>query len=294
MSLVERALKKMQADARPASRQVFGKVVSSIPVSDVAPAAASPVRLVTIDQSALRAAGLLPPEHQKRQLANQYRQIKRPLVASALGRGRPRLQDGQLIMIASAMPGEGKTFTSINLAFSMANEKDVQVVLVDADVAKPQVSRMFGIAAERGLQDAISDPNVDIESLVLATDIPNLCVLSAGTRSDHATELFASDRMVHVMREFVARDPSRIVLFDSPPVLLTTESPALAQIVGQIVVVVRADETQQHVLLDALSHLPVETSTSLVLNRSVAKDGGRSYYYGYGLTEDSEQGSPAP
>lgn len=277
----------MQGTGRPVSGQVFGAVVETPRhEGSVTALAVTPTRLITINQNALRSAGLLPPEHQDRQIANQYRQIKRPLVANAVGRGKSRLPNGQLIMVASAMSGEGKTFTSINLAFSMALEKDTRVLLIDADVAKPQISKMFGIAKEKGLLDALASPDLDIERLVLATDVPNLSVLPAGTRTDQATELFASDRMAQATQDMARRDPARVIVFDSTPLLLTTESRALAQIVGQIVIVVRAGQTQQRVLLDALSYLPEESNTSMILNQSVAKGEQGSYYYGYGAETD--------
>jgi protein-tyrosine kinase len=294
MSIVERALQKVRQTAGPSVHtQVFGRVVENLRPAGEAPAQAArsavPSRIISLNQDALRSAGLLPPSHQERQIANQYRQIKRPLVDNAVGRaGTPALPNGQVMMLASAMPGEGKTFTAINLAFSMAREKDVRVLLIDADVIKPQISRMFGIVEEPGLLDALVEPAADIESLILATDVPNLSVLSAGTRSEQATELFSSAKMGALVRELTRHDPSRLVLFDSPPLLLTTESRALAQVVGQIVIVVRADYTQQDVLLDALSYLPEGAHTSLVLNQSVVK--GESYYYGYGTSERSGPG----
>lgn len=290
MSIVERALRKMQ-ETVPTTRhsQVFGRVVEA-PRHEGVAVAHPPARMISINQAALRSAGLLPPEHQERLIANQYRQIKRPLVDNALGRGKAALRNGQLIMVASAMSGEGKTFNSINLAFSMAREKDLRVLLVDADVIKPQVSKMFGIAGERGLIDALSDSSVDLERLILATDVPNLSVLPAGTQDEHATELFASARMSALMHEAARRDPSRVILFDSPPLLLTTESRALANMVGQIVVVVRADHTQQDILLDALSFLPEDSNTYLILNQSVMKRDSGSYYYGYG-TEAERSGT---
>lgn len=288
MSIVERALKKMQGSAPPRSSQVFGKVVDAPPHEpDVTPLPTTPSRMISINQAALRAAGLLPPESQERQIANQYRRIKRPLVANALGRGRPRLPNGHLIMIASATPGEGKTFTSINLAFSIALEKDIRVVLVDADVAKPQISRMFGIEGERGLLDILTDPQQDPERLILPTDVPNLSVLPAGTRTPHATELLASERMGQAMQQITSRDAGRIVLFDSPPILITTESQVLAQAVGQIVVVVKAEGTEQRVLLNALSYLPEAAHVSLILNQSVSGDDSAYYYYGYGTEQQS-------
>lgn len=296
MSIVERALKKMQgADVAPRpANQVFGKVIETprqgvavAPLPASPPVPAAPSRSVSINQAALRAAGLLPPEHQERQIANQYRRIKRPLLASALGRGQPRMPNGQLIMVASSRPGEGKTFTSINLAFSIALEKDVRAVLVDADVAKPQISNMFGIAAEKGLLDLLTDPHLDPERLILPTNVPNLFVLPAGTRTDNATELLASERMVRAMQQITNRDASRIVLFDSPPILLTTESQVLAQVAGQIVVVVQAEKTPQDVLLDALSYLPEGANVSLILNQSLSNEDA-GYYYGYGIAADHD------
>ncbi len=203
-----------------------------------------------------------------------------------MGKGLEPLPNGRLIMVASAMPGEGKTFTAINLAFSIAMEKDLHVVLVDADVAKPQISKMFGVDAEKGLLDAVADPAIDVEQLIIPTDVPNLFLLPAGKLSEQATELLASDRTIAAMDRLLQKDKSRIILFDSPPLLLTTEAPALAQIVGQVVVVVCADSTEQHTLVHALSYLPEGCSPSLILNQTTAKSAG-SYYYGYGTQEET-------
>lgn len=279
MSIIERALKRLQAGAPPArARRVFGEVVE-----DAASQTAAG-RVITIDQDALRAAGLLAPKHQEQQIASQYRQIKRPLIAAAMSKERDALAKARVIMVASALPAEGKTFTAVNLAFSIAMEKDLQVVLVDGDVAKPQVSRMFGIDTERGLLDAVIDPSTELERLIFPTDVPNLFLLPAGTRSDRATELLASERMIEAVNRLLQRDARRIFLFDSPPLLLSTEAPALAELAGQIVVVVRADHTEHHVLMEALNRLPEGCSPSLVLNQSTLR-ASEYYYYGYGLSE---------
>jgi len=281
MSIVERALKRLQADASATrTRRLFGKVVQT------AASQAAPGRVISIDQDALRVAGLLAPQHQERQISSQYRHIKRPLIAAAMGKGPEPVANGRLIMVASALPGEGKTFTAINLAFSMAMEKDLHVVLVDGDVAKPQISKMFGVGAERGLLDAVIDPTTQLEPLILPTDVPNLFLLPSGTPSDRATELLASERMLEAMSWLLSQDERRVFIFDSPPLLLSTEAPALAEVVGQIVVVVRAEFTEHHVLLEALKRLPESCSPSLVLNQSTQKK--RSYYYyGYGAPEGS-------
>jgi exopolysaccharide/PEP-CTERM locus tyrosine autokinase len=304
MSLVEKALEKMRETGRlgeaaaPRSTRpdpgqaVYGQVVHT-GINRSGPAGAPPVpeRIVAVDQDALRASGLLPPQHQARQIAEQYRQIKRPLIANAVGRGVPRLPNAHLIMMASAMPGEGKTFTSINLAFSMASEKDVHVLLVDADVAKPHISRLLGLDKERGLLDALQDRSIDIESLVLPTSVPGLSILPAGKWSDNATELLASDRMQEIVASIGRRDHNRIALFDSPPLLLTTESQALAQVVGQIVLVVAANKSPQQIVVDAISHLGEGRSISLVLNQSLASGDSNYYYYGYGQSRESSGAS---
>lgn len=281
MSIVERALKRLQADASVSrTRRVFGKFVET----EASQAASG--RVISIDQEALRAAGLLAPKHQERQIGSQYRHIKRPLVAAAMGKGQEPVPNGRLVMVASALPGEGKTFTAINLAFSMAMERDLHVVLVDGDVAKPQISKMFGVGAERGLLDAVIDPAIELERLILATDVPDLFLLPAGTHSDRATELLASERMVDALSWLLTQDERRIFIFDSSPLLLSTEAPALAEVAGQIVVVVRAEFTEHHALQDALRRLPEGCSPSLVLNQSTQKSSGY-YYYGYGAQEGS-------
>ncbi len=225
---------------------------------------------------------MLPPDEESGVLAREYRKIKRPLVARAIGRGFPRVANGHLIMIASAIPGEGKTFTALNLALSLAIEKDVRVLLVDADVVKPQLSREFGLQGAPGLLDALRDPSIDPESLVHPTDVPKLAFMPAGGDPEEATELLSSARMREIVGPLGEGDGARIVVLDSPPLLHTTESIALSHAVGQIVVVVRAESTPQPVLLDALKALGNHPAISLVLNQS--RGGGTSgYYYGYGV-----------
>lgn len=302
MSIVEKAIKKMRDAQRsapvPAPEQVFGTVVATGVHRVLDPGRAReplPEEIVAIDQNALRNAGLLPPAHQERQIADQYRQIKRPLIANALASGPGKLQDrhanARIIMMASAMPGEGKTFTAINLAFSMAREKDVRVLLADVDVPKPHISRLFGIDGKPGLMDLLKDPKLDVESVILPTDVAGLSLLPAGRRSENSTELLASERMREIVNRICARDPRRIVLFDSPPLLLTTESKALKDVAGQIVMVVRAGTTSQQKVLDAISYLEGH-SISLVLNQSMNTAPTGYYYYGYGDAGNSQPQAP--
>jgi protein-tyrosine kinase len=314
MSLVERALKKIQESRahgpqtlhQPSAAPVQpGAPAHTIPLQQarsavaqhtpLAPAPATPRvsavpplepvrpnRTVRIDRDGLRQQELLPPVSQERQLAGEYRQIKRPLIANALGRGVPKLPNGHRIMIASAMPGDGKTFTSINLALSFALEKDISVVLADCDVAKAHLSRIFGVQNDMGLMDLLRDEQLDPESVILPTDVPGLSILPAGKASETATELLASSRMEQVAAQICARDPKRIVLFDSAPLLITSEAMALASVVGQIAMVVRAGVTPQSAVLDAIELLGEGKSIGLVLNQTDEQVRPGYYYQYYG------------
>jgi len=281
MSLVEKALKKLQ-DSRSAAA-TGGAAPASPPVSfrSEAPAVAVPQsgKFVTVNLSALRSAGLLAVHDEERRIAAEYRQIKRPLIAGALGRGTPVVPNGRTIMVASALPGEGKTFTSVNLAFAMALEKDTSVLLVDADLPKPQISRVFGVAREPGLVDALVD-EAQVESFVIPTSVRGLSVLPCGRPEATATELLASNRMERLISSLLTADPRRIVLFDSPPLLLTTESRALAAAVGQIVIVVRAEATTHQAVQEAVACIPEGKSVGLILNQS--RTAPAHVYYGYG------------
>jgi protein-tyrosine kinase len=281
MSLVEQALKKLQAargGIAPAPAPVRPGAGGRPPAPVGAPVVRS-TRVVTLNREQMRAAGVLPPPQEERRITQQFRQIKRPLVASALGRGAPQLPNGHLIMMASALPGDGKTFTSVNLALSLALETDVNIVLVDADVAKPHITRIFGVDGEPGLLDVLRDETLDAESVILATDVPNLSILPAGRPSETATELLASARMQTVAARLGSADRTRIVLFDSPPLLLTTESRALASVVGQIVLVIGAGSTPQKAVFDALDILGEGKNIGLVLNQ--CDENTHTGYYDY-------------
>lgn len=291
MSVIENAIKRLQA-SRGAAAPVPAAALDPAATAAarqredlIAPEAvpAPPSRTIAVSEDALRAAGLLPPPHQERELAQQFRQIKRPIINRALGRGVEALPQGNLVMVASAVPGEGKTFISLNLALSMRLEEDVTVLLVDGDVVNPRMSQVLGVDTERGLLDIIKDPTISLGSLILTTDVPGLAFLPAGRPDDKATELLASARMQQVVTQLAAQDPSRLVLFDSAPLLLTTESHALAHLAGQILLVVRAGQTSHHVVLEAIDTLAEDKCVALVLNQSMRQP-HTGYYYQYGST----------
>lgn len=280
MSLVEKALKKLQ-DSR-ASEAVVEPIRPDVLLGSApaAPQSARSDKQIVLNYPGLRLSGLVAPEGHERRLSREYREIKRPLIAAAFGKGVPRLPNGRMIMIASALPGEGKSFTSVNLALSMALEKNISVVLVDADVPKPHLSRAFGVADEPGLLDALREESRDVESLIVPTNQRGLSLLPVGTHVETATELLASSRMEQIVASLGHRDPNRIVLFDSPPLLLTSESRALAASMGQIVIVVRAESTLRQAVYDAIGCVGEGKSVGLILNQS--ESAPANVYYGYG------------
>ncbi|MEO0575371.1 MAG: AAA family ATPase [Pseudomonadota bacterium] len=249
-----------------------------------------------VDQRALRDAALIAPEYHVQLFANQYREIKRPLIAHAFGKRATRVELGHLIMICSALSGEGKTFTSINLALSMAQERDHQVLLVDADVAKPHISDLFGAQGEPGLLDALEDTSIDPRTLILPTDLPGLSILPAGSPRANATELLASSAMQNVTRLLGSLTEGQIVLFDSPPLLQTTEAKVLADLAGQVVVVVRAGSTPQEAVKAALASIDQSKPVNMILNQARGNSGHKPYGYGYGSggSVNEEVASNAP
>jgi protein-tyrosine kinase len=289
MSVIENTLKRLQGQrtgntATAASDSMgYGTVAAAGAARRrEAPAEGTTAeQALAIDQNALRAAGMLPPAHQEHEIAQQYRRIKRPLINNALGRGVPQLASGNLIMITSAVPGEGKTFMSLNLALSMRLEEDITVLLVDGDVVNPRLTQILGLESRLGLLDLVKDPSLSAESLIVATDLPGLSFLPAGRQEANATELVASARMHQVVSRLGSGNAARLVLFDSAPLLVTTESQALAHFAGQVVLVVHADQTPQHVVFDALETLAEDKPVFLVLNQ-MARHSHSGYYYEYG------------
>jgi exopolysaccharide/PEP-CTERM locus tyrosine autokinase len=294
MSVVEKSIAKMRSSgavpltAFDARTEVVGsieEVTAEIALLGLPNAAAEVGRFVRIDRLRLRRAGFVPDESQERRFADQYRRIKRPILMQVQVLTAAHAPGARFVLMASALPGDGKTFTSINLALSIARERDVSVLIMDADVAKPHISRIFGIDQEPGLLDALADDEIDIESLVLPTDVPGLSMLSAGHRHEAATELLASARMNQVITRLMVRDPRRIVLLDSPPLLLSSESRALVQIAGQVVLVVRAGGTPRQAVQEAIGYIGEGKPLGLVLNQSLlALSEG---YYGYGSYGDT-------
>lgn len=234
---------------------------------------------ISIDLDKLHRLGIVTPQHGKTQIAEQFRLIKRPLLTNAFNQNTG-IKNGNLIMITSSLAGEGKSFCSINLAMSIAMEMDHRVLLVDADVARPSIPRILDFnPEEKGLLDIILDDRLDVSNVLIKTNIEKLTIISSGTRHPHATELLASQSMGTILTELAQRYRDRIVIFDSPPLLLTSESRVLASQMGQIVLVVEAERTTQQTLKEALRQVESCDVVNLIYNKARSFPGAG--YYGY-------------
>ncbi|MFA7586502.1 MAG: capsular biosynthesis protein [Novosphingobium sp.] len=239
----------------------------------------------SVDREHLRDQGLIVPEGTVTALLEEFRIIKRQLLVQAselvrLGGGPA----AQRVLICSPHPGEGKTYCAVNLALSIASEKESDVLLVDADFAKPSVLSVLGLPGGRGLMDALADPSIDVLDCVIGTDIPGLWVLPAGGATNSDSEYLNSSRTRVVLDRLTQGKSNRMVIFDSPPALAASPAAELARHVGQAVVIARADRTGQGALEDAVSLLSACPNIQLVLNAINFSPSGRKFgsYYGYG------------
>lgn len=238
-------------------------------------------KTVQIDLTALAAGGFVTPNAPRSATTDQFRVIKRPLLDNATGKGASLVANGNLIMITSSLPDEGKSFTAINLAMSMAMELNHTVMLVDADVARPSIMKKMGLAPAPGLLDLLLNEKIGLSDVLLRTNIENFTLLPTGLPHPRATELLASDAMIALLKDMGKRYSDRIIIFDSPPLLITTEARALARHMGQVVIVVQAEKTLQSQVQHALSTIEDCPIRLMVLNQARSRGLG-AYGYGYG------------
>ena len=292
MSIIEKALDKaignsLRIGVQPQAWNLPPEQVptgsASIPVT--VPTESRQDRLqkaLNIDWSVLQAKGMLVPAMAHSQMAEEYRLIKRPLLINAFPDADNGLERANLILVTSSVPGEGKTFTALNLALSIAMEREKTVLLVDADVGKPSISTLLGIGERAGLIDLLEGKALRLPDILIRTDIPNLSILPAGGRHQHSTELLASLTMKRLANELSKRYPDRIVIFDSPPLLAATQAGVLAGLVGQVVLVIESEMTPQYIVQEAISKLELCKSVGCVLNKTKKGFGFTYYGYGYG------------
>lgn len=278
MSIIEKAVERLRVAA---SQETLPNAPRSAS-SGQAPRGEAVVS--HIDFEGLDRRGYLTPGSKRHMMAEEYRALKRPLLSRAFGRGGDQIVErGNMVMLTSSFPGEGKTFTALNLAMSMISERDTTVLLIDADVIQRSLSQLLGFRERPGLIDFLLDDTLDISDVIINTDIPTFRFIPAGRRHEHSTELLAGPRMQELVAQLVQRYEDRLVVLDAPPLLATTEAVVLAGLVGQVALVVEEGKTPQSAVKEAIELLDRDKITGLVLNKNRNRPGGGyyGYYYGY-------------
>jgi len=250
-------------------------------------------KTVRLRLSELRRKGMITPDNFKSKLSFEFRAIKRKLLANARDPKTHALTKN-LIMVTSALPSEGKTFTSMNLAMALAAERDLRVLLIDGDVIHPSIGPLFEPADTRGLTDLLNGNCNNVEEVMhTCSNLPNLSVVFAGPRDERAPELMSSHKMMDICLEISTRYNNRIIIFDTPPVLASSETANLAMHVHQTIMVVSAGQANRSQLQTALENLSTCQNISLVFNKApkwYKADSDSYYYYGMERPADPDAG----
>jgi len=307
MGIVERAVQEAQAHAQaqaeakaggPAAATARAEPAASLrttPLEPVPPVARSLddtsltardlKAIVHLDVEQLRRAGRLPSAEMATQTDEEIRRIKWPLLNAIAGRNGLPPARNNVVLVTSALPGEGKTFTSLNLALSIVRDRELRVVLVDGDVARPGLTPTLGLEGQPGLVDALEDTAHDVGLVTYQTDVEGLFFVPAGKWHPHAPEFLAGSRMPEIIEALSRRVGRGVIILDSPPLLSTNEAQVATRYAGQVLLVVRADVTPQQAVLDAVALVDKAARVSAVLNASQAPVLSRYYgqhHYGYG------------
>lgn len=237
---------------------------------------------IEIDLDMLESKGFVSTNSQRQLINEEYRAIKRKLLDNAFGALSKSLNNSNIIMVTSSRPGEGKTFTAINLALSIALEQDKTVLLVDADVLRPNVMRTLEQENRQGLMEYLLGETDNISKVMCRTNLDNLRIISAGKSHHLSTELLASERMFDAVEEFANRYTDRVVIVDTPPLLGINETAILANLAGQALVVTEESKTKLVDIQNAVKQLNPDMAIGFIVNKAEkgSSDGaGYGYYY---------------
>jgi protein-tyrosine kinase len=299
MSIIEKAQKKFEAamsvkpervapaedipELASASYETSGEMLHEQPglKRESGPAKARQSRTIQLDMAKLKKSGYLTPGTINIVVAEQYRRIKMPILINAFEEKSAQLTNRNLVMVTSAVPKEGKSFTSLNLALSIATEFNQTALFIDADIVRHTNSSFLGLADEPGLSDLLMSESNDAADYLLKTDIPNLTLLPAGRYHEKGHEMWASNKMRNLLTELSTRYPDRVVIFDAPPVLLDSSAQILARQVGQVLFVIEAEKTSKQMVMEALETIADAQYIGLVLNKSNRRLVSEYGYYGH-------------
>jgi len=224
---------------------------------------------VYIDLDFLKVTGALVPSNARSKIAEEYRVIKRPIIKNAFAGSAEKIDNANIVMITSSLPGEGKSFNAINLAMSVVMEMDYTVMLVEADVAKPAILKGLGIRKhQKGLVDYLIQDGARLQDYILHTNIPKLTVLPAGRNNPRFSELLSSQNMKKLVHELSRRYSDRLVIIDAPPLLVTHDAVTMAAYAGQVVLVIESGKTEHSMVKEAVNLLDQDQTIGVILNKS--------------------------
>ncbi len=209
----------------------------------------------------------MPWTTERSRISEEFRIIQSQVMRAAFAPAANGPSSANLVMVTSARAGEGKSFAALNLALSIARQRDHDVLLIDTDAKDRSLGRSLGLVDEPGLLDLALDPRLDPGDLIARTELEKLSVLPLGTRPEQSTEVFATRQLTRLIRDLGRRYADRVVILDAAPCLSSSDPSTLAPVVGQIVLVVEAERTQRAEVEAALDLVQVCPTISLLLNK---------------------------
>lgn len=243
---------------------------------------AQPIAIATVTLGELERAGLVVGRTARTRISEEYRIVVGRVMRATWDTGEA---DGlrNLLMITSARPGEGKSFTALNLAGSIAQNGPDKVLLVDVDSKPRSISLQLGLAGRQGFLDLVADPTLSPASVAMPTEIPNLSIIPIGTRQTEAILPSGSRPYTPVIERLGRMFPRHLVILDAPPCLSTSDPHTISPHVGQVVMVVEAERTQRNEVEAALDLVRVCPRITVLLNKvrlTTSNTFGAYDYYG--------------
>jgi len=213
------------------------------------------------------------------ELSKSFRFLKRSVLARIFGSPDSDSSKGKQIMVTSAMPHAGKSFMAFNLAASIAQEQLINVVLIDADIVRCNLTELLGVSGRTGLVEALTSN--DLDASVVETSLSGLSFIPSGKPHVNGTELLASNYMSGLLDAL--EDPDTVIVMDTTPLLVTSEADAVAAHVDHVIVVVEAGNTPVEDISRVIQMLEKSNSKiSFIMNKvaKITKPGG-AYDYQY-------------
>lgn len=301
MHLAERAAARLRATGALAIGGLLGGQPAQPPAPGAAPAADAPGEAPgrspprqdwTVGRTSARPpigipllmrAGMIEWGRKRSRISEEFRIIQGQVVRTHAGIADSGWPGANLVMVTSARPEEGKSFTALNLGCAIARFGEMPVLLLDADAKHNSISALLGLSDEAGLLDLASDPKLDTASLVVRTEVPFFSVLPIGAGGVNKEELSASLPLANTVARIGREFPGHVIVLDAPPCMVSSDPSTLAPVVGQVILLIEAQRTQRGEIDAAVEMVGTCETVSLVLNKIRSRAGdtfGADGYYG--------------